>query len=318
MKILAVVGQNNYLQKKLYTYESIEWVDAYFNANNLFTRMIRRACLESKYVNAPLSAAIRSKNIQDYDFILVNELTMPEKILTYLRAQNPKAKIVYILWNTIQYIGTVRGKDPRKEFEKLLMLSRNLSVNIVSFDRQDCEKYNLIFNDQFSYYIPGDNDDDEKSIFFCGKDKGRLSKLSKFAGYLDEEQIPYVFWVVPDKQKNYFCKNSSIKMVKFIPLERVIAETKKHRIIFDLIQDKQHGLSWRALDALFYHKKLITNFKEIKEYDFYRPENIFILGEDHGFRKWLQLPLVNISSDIIGKYTFRGWFSALRNKIDDN
>ena len=51
--------------------------------------------------------------------------------------------------------------------------------------------------------------------------------------------------------------------------------------ILDYNQEGQVGLTLRPMEALFLEKKLITNNKDIKNYDFYNPSNIFILGENN-------------------------------------
>ena len=73
--------------------------------------------------------------------------------------------------------------------------------------------------------------------------------------------------------------------------------------------------SWRALEAMFYRKKLITNFKDIKEYDFYKKDNIFIIGEDdlNNIKNFVNTGYVDIPENIIKKYTIDGWIENFIN-----
>ena len=56
-------------------------------------------------------------------------------------------------------------------------------------------------------------------------------------------------------------------------------------------------------------KKLITNYSEIKEYDFYDKENIFILGEDdpEEFVGFINTNFKKIDDEILKKYDFKNW-----------
>lgn len=62
-------------------------------------------------------------------------------------------------------------------------------------------------------------------------------------------------------------------------------------------------------------KKLITNFKDIKEYDFYKKDNIFIIGEDdlNNIKNFVNTGYVDIPENIIKKYTIDGWIENFIN-----
>lgn len=82
----------------------------------------------------------------------------------------------------------------------------------------------------------------------------------------------------------------------------------KSEYIVDILVDVHEGLSFRVFEAVGYKKKLITNNKTIRNYDFYHPNNIFILGdEDREFAEFLNLPYVEINENIIEKYDFDNW-----------
>ena len=60
---------------------------------------------------------------------------------------------------------------------------------------------------------------------------------------------------------------------------------------------------------------MITNFKDIKEYDFYIKDNIFIIGEDdlNNIKNFVNTGYVDISQNIIKKYTIDGWIENFIN-----
>jgi len=61
---------------------------------------------------------------------------------------------------------------------------------------------------------------------------------------------------------------------------------------------------------------LITNYKEIKQYDFYNPNNIFILGVDdiERFKVFMSTKFEDVPKEYVNKYTFRGWLSNMMKK----
>lgn len=60
---------------------------------------------------------------------------------------------------------------------------------------------------------------------------------------------------------------------------------------------------------------MITNFKDIKEYDFYKKDNIFIIGEDdlNNIKNFVNTGYVDIPENIIKKYTIDGWIENFIN-----
>ncbi|MDE5609695.1 MAG: hypothetical protein K2I66_04855, partial [Bacteroidales bacterium] len=83
----------------------------------------------------------------------------------------------------------------------------------------------------------------------------------------------------------------------------------KAGIVVDINQKGQTGLTRRPIEALLWNKKLVTNNPDIVNYDFYRPENIFIYGVDDpcGFEHFVETPLTEIPDNIKSRYTVEGW-----------
>lgn len=100
-----------------------------------------------------------------------------------------------------------------------------------------------------------------------------------------------------------------------IDYKEILNYINKSKCLIDIVQNGQCGLSWRALEAMFYRKKLITNFKDIKEYDFYKKDNIFIIGEDdlNNIKNFVNTGYVDIPENIIKKYTIDGWIENFIN-----
>ena len=81
------------------------------------------------------------------------------------------------------------------------------------------------------------------------------------------------------------------------------------KAILDIVQENQTGITIRPLEALFFHKKLITNNKNIVSYKFYCQNNIFIIGKDdiNTLKEFMELPWLEIDKEVSDFYTFPKW-----------
>lgn len=89
-----------------------------------------------------------------------------------------------------------------------------------------------------------------------------------------------------------------------------LLSARQSKILLDFVISEHNGLSLRTFEALGHNKKLITTNKEIKKYDFYHPNNIFIL--DNNFDEipnFLEKPYQPVAQEIKEKYSFRNWIN---------
>lgn len=91
--------------------------------------------------------------------------------------------------------------------------------------------------------------------------------------------------------------------------------SQKAGILLDIKACEHSGLSFRVFEALKYNKKLITDNSSVKLYDFYCPENIFVVeeGRFEGLEAFLAAPYKPVSEEIKQKYSFTNW---LRYSLD--
>lgn len=90
--------------------------------------------------------------------------------------------------------------------------------------------------------------------------------------------------------------------------------TQKARVLLDIKAEEHNGLSFRFFEALCYRCKLITDNASVKEYDFYRPENIFVFNSNtksEELQEFLNLPYSEIPENIRLRYYFPNWFERM-------
>lgn len=83
------------------------------------------------------------------------------------------------------------------------------------------------------------------------------------------------------------------------------------RCLIDVKMEVHNGLSFRFFEALYYQKKLITNNKAAKDYDFYHPDNILITDYDHLNKEeignFLNKKYHIIDKEITEYYSLKNW-----------
>lgn len=198
---------------------------------------------------------------------------------------------------------------------------------IFSFDREDSEKYKL---DKINNYIYLEKS--EKIVFdtkfkvatVSSFDK-RFYLFNKIADKLTEmnQRFDFVFvsrniWFkilkYNNKHKEKINKNIKFQSKKVL-LNDVNALYNNSLIILDLVQGFQSGLSFRVFESLALQKKIITDNKNIMNYDFYNPNNILVIDKEN-----LQLeqdffakPYHPIPNEIYDKYTVNTWIETVFN-----
>ena len=91
--------------------------------------------------------------------------------------------------------------------------------------------------------------------------------------------------------------------------------SRSSKVVLDLVikgHDSHKGLSLRFFEALQNNNKIITDNLEVLKYDFYHPNNIFIIGHDNweDCPNFIKKEHFHVPSDIIKKYKFINWFEA--------
>lgn len=223
------------------------------------------------------------------DKIVVFESLCKPTYVKWLHKKLPNANIVFWYWNIAKNTvcpDTISDTWCRK----------------YSFARLDCLNYKMKFNPlPYFYEIDVGHPEKEYDIVFVGKDKGRLPALLELRNQFDGMGLKSKFVISPshnyDKNAEYSPAISYIDSVKL---------GSRSKAVLDYIEVNNSGQSLRVIEALFQKEKIITNSVLVSDYDFYCPENIFILGKDDMNRlgEFLNTPYKEIEPEIIDRYDF--------------
>lgn len=322
--ILSLISPENYLQKELMSANGIKNIYMYklpmSKVEKIFFRLCREFNLEKMY-----SEELRHFDLSTLDLVIIHEPIFPDYVVKYIRQRNPKCRIILIMWNTLAYTGSLKFYNKQKHFQRLLQDRDRYNYSVLSFDKEDCHLYGMTYNNQFTFYCEAGDDENaldhalNHGVFFCGRDKNRIGKAMALGKWLEQSSIPFTCWMVPEFDKSYAADQIAfLKKDGNVPYDAMITEMKRHTILLDLVQKGQHGITWRPLEAMLYGKKLITDFEEIKNYDFYNPDNIYIIRDTNflGLREWMAKPFVNVPDAIKKNYLFPGWLENLSKKLN--
>ena len=224
--------------------------------------------------------------INKYDKFIIFESLYNEKVAKKIKRTKKENKVIVYFWNYID------------DNNKYILNDKNID-EFWTFDKNDAQKYNMKNNPQFYTKNVKILDEQNKyDVLFLGRPKTRKKDIVDLEKKLKEEGIQTNFKII-ENEKDYVSYDEYLKM---------IAESK---CILDYNQEGQVGLSLRPMEALFLERKLITNNTDIKNYDFYNHDNIFILGEDNinEIKEFINKPYKKIDQDIIDYYDFDQWLN---------
>ena len=180
-----------------------------------------------------------------------------------------------------------------------------------SCDPSDCLMYNLKYI--YPFYFEHLKIEKMKSIIdvlYVGSDKGRANKLFKLKSLFENQGVGVELYIVADRKYQRFYK----KFYRpYLTYDEIREKNKSCRAILHIKEGGQCGITVRVFESLFNEIKLITNNEKLREYPFYRENNIFILGKDpiELLPLFLKKPYESIDDELIKKYSFDNWLEKL-------
>lgn len=238
------------------------------------------------------------------DTVMLSDGIRGRDIVEYIHKKNPRARII------IYYMNPNFGEGRNAPLKY-----KDLPCELVTFDEKNAKDYKIDFK---HYYYPYMNirsykadTDFKQDIFFIGEDKGRLGTLLHLKKFFESHNLKCKFLILKTKHKFYWCHRNEL-INESVSYEEVIKEIKNSRAVLDIVQDRQHGITYRPMEAMCFQKKLITNFEEITHYNFYNKNNIFRLGHDNinDIEKFILSPYTPIDDEIRKEYVIENWMDS--------
>lgn len=242
------------------------------------------------------------------DIILVIKGEMiTKKTIKLIRERFPKAELLLYLY------------DPIKNIKGILRKTK-LYDRVISFEPDDCKKYGFEFRALFCDIEKAGKMKKKYDICFYGTMYGdRFQIVQQMHDICKKDKIEFYsfcflrgkfmavyYWIV-----NAAFRKMGIRSISFEPKssEEIAELVYSSDVILDVNDVRQHGLTIRTLETLLSGKKMITTNSDIIEYDFYNPNNIYVIQRNkielpHAFFK---TEYEEIEATILAKYTAEGW-----------
>lgn len=197
---------------------------------------------------------LKGMNISKQDevvFLLYESfhLTYSKEFLGYLKDNYPNSKLCFMFSNPVD----------RYNSNKLGCISSYLDA-VISFNKKDAKENGFLFCPYQPFKVPlyerqtiGSSD-----LFFIGADKGRLDKLIEIFEYLSSKGIRCDFYVVgvPKDKQRY---SNLIHYNQRLSYDEVLMKVASTRCVLEVLQNDEKYLSIRTIEAMQYHKKLLTS-----------------------------------------------------------
>lgn len=251
-----------------------------------------------------------------FDLVLLisgQSLSFSESMIKELRIRQKKAMFILYQWdseNNFPYI-----KKMQRYFDKCFTFEKSDSNKNVKF-------LPLFYSDYYKEIGANKNKNiydfcfigtaHPKKYMFINKMSKQLSKVysKQFIYYYLPSKIVYFY----RKIRNPEFKNAKIKDFHFNPMigsdfDKIY---KISATVLDSPQDGQKGLTIRIIEALGAKKKIITTNKDVKNYDFYSENNIYIYNGKFNFSSpFFTEDYVPVEKNIYEKYSIENWLTYM-------
>lgn len=278
-----------------------------FNKESIFYRVYKNI-----YRELILKDLKKFKKL-DYFFVL-SEGNFSRETILELKRLNKNIKTILFLWDKVELT------DYKLKVE--------LFDYIYSFDREDCKNYNLNFRG--SFFIDECNsgliDFNKRNIdlyYICSlRENERYNVVKKMHEYCKKNNLVSFLGIFLGSKEKKSLKNYDKELIldEKISYFDNLKKLKNSKVSLDLKYKNQNGLTLRCYEALATETKIITNNKDIKNYDFYNQENIKIINSEKDIKN-INVDFFNsryrqISDKIKYNYSVEGFLKEIFDLSD--
>jgi len=254
------------------------------------------------YYTAEVSQTLSSFAPKSIDYAIV---IRPDKLAqkTVTAIHSVARKVVAYQW------------DGLARFPKVFKIISQF-VRFFVFDLEDYHLYkdrypNLLPCTNFYFDIPEEEvAPNSKEVLYVGAYmKDRIQSLIRVVDALSQYDLKLNINLFYGRKTPPFSHPHLSFFSKGISYAENLKTTKKAAILLDIKTIEHNGLSFRIFEAIKYQKKLITDNNSIKLYDFYHPNNFYVVENDlfEGLADFLESDFVPLSEEIKQKYSFSNW-----------
>ena len=278
--------------------------NSFHRIKNFFSKFILKKNQKKIFYNNAIKEKLETvfEKHPQFDDILVLRPDLIKEHLPFIKAHG-KRSIAYF-WDSFSRIS--EGKEVIQFFDKFF-----------SFEPRDVKDHQLLFLPNF--YSPDlviyKNVSPHFDLSYVASYDDRLETLEKILVSLSPLDLKTNINIIATKAPE--AKNKNEKSITWftdvLPRKETIRIMSDSRVLLDIAQLKQDGLSFRIFEAMKLGKKIITTNRSITTYDFYDPRNIFVWENENTIpaRDFFTAPYSPPSVDIFNKYSLQKWIVTI-------
>ena len=254
------------------------------------------------YYTAEVSQTLSSFAPKSIDYAIV---IRPDKLAqkTVTAIHSVARKVVAYQWDGL-------ARFP-KVFKVINYFQRFFVFDLEDYHRYRYQHPNLLSCSNFYFDIPEESIPVNKNeVLYVGVYiKDRIQSLIRVVNALSQYDLTLNINLFYGRKTPPFSHPHITFFSKGLNYAQYLTLTKKATVLLDIKTVDHNGLSFRIFEAIKYQKKLITDNKSIKLYDFYHPNNFYVVENDlfEGLSDFLESDFVPLSEDIRQKYSFSNW-----------
>lgn len=240
-----------------------------------------------------------TKNTDKYDKIVVFDSDATPQLLIYFYQVGLAKKV------TLYYLNKIADRE-----RKLYQTANKVGIRQATYNIHDVHMYKIKYIPQFwnrEMALGVTASSVEWDITFCGAAKDRYDEIAAVQNIANRNGLKTNFWIVSSKGEPRTHKNRR-------SYQSYLQDVQNSNAVLDIVGNDNWGLTWRPLEALFLKKKLITNYTDIKDYDFYQSykDDVLIITDDN-----LEdiIPFIKkeytISFPELNHYEIAGWLDTI-------
>lgn len=288
-------------------YDNVDIKEIYTPLNNIGLRILRRIIIPIPGLDS-FFFGDWNKNLNEYTKIIINDAMFNNNILKYISKKNAVAS-KYVYYTNAVRNSRIKPNNIPKDWR------------VYTFDISDSKEFDIEYSPE--YYTEHQENikyDLKYDVCYVGADKTnvRLKNLLDIKEVLRKNKVQNFFHIfrVLKKYNKYELQETTNMFLKYEDIQRIILESK---CILELQMEGQSGCTLRTLESMFLNRKLITNNKDIVNYDFYNPNNIFVIENADDFKdrfndilKFMRSPYQKLPDMVRNNYKFCKWLERFR------
>lgn len=287
-------------------YENIVEISYFFKCISKILPLLRDVFLKNYYKKRICNTV--------YDTVFViRGSSIAQSIINEIKKNSPKAYYCMYQWDSVKN-------------NNIALKIAGFFDSVYTFDPCDAKKYGWKYRPLF-YISRTEHMTNRKYdlAYICSLHSDRV-KIFNFLKTKFKDRS--VFYYIFSSRLYYFrqkhiCRNKNFQdiedsEVKFYPLslKKTNEIMSQSKIIVDYAHPNQDGFTMRTIESIGHKCKLITNNKNVKEADFYNPNNIYVydlnnikIPDSFVNTKYCDLP-----NEVYENYSIDKWIEVVLNK----